>query len=45
MIFISPKIVYNAEDTEYLLQQELSRRRARLHDEIEELVSSHTESK
>ena len=45
VIFISPKIDYNAEDTEYLLQQELSRRRARLHDEIEELVSSHTESK
>ena len=41
VIFITPRVVYNAEDTEYLLQQELSRRRARLHDELEALVNKH----
>jgi type IV pilus assembly protein PilQ len=39
VIFITPTLVHNAEDTEYLLQQELALRQARLKDEIEKLVT------
>jgi len=38
VIFIKPTIVHSSEDTEYLLQLELDRRRSRLQDEIEALV-------
>jgi len=38
VIFITPQIVYNAQDTEFLLQQELQRRKVRLKDELEALV-------
>jgi type IV pilus assembly protein PilQ len=38
MIFIQPRLVHSGEDTEFLLQQELSKRRQRLADQIEELV-------
>jgi len=39
VIFITPRIVRSTQDTEFLLQQELLRRRTRLHDEIEALVN------
>ena len=39
VIFITPTLVHSAEDTEFLLQQELQRRRARLKDEVEALVN------
>ncbi|MFT4543231.1 MAG: type IV pilus assembly protein PilQ [Planctomycetota bacterium] len=39
VIFITPDIVYNANDTELLLQKELGRRKVRLSDEIESLVA------
>ena len=39
VIFITPTLVHNSEDTEFLLQQELARRSARLKDEIEKLVA------
>jgi type IV pilus assembly protein PilQ len=39
VIFITPTLVHNSEDTEFLLQQELGRRSARLKDEIEALVA------
>ncbi len=38
VIFVTPTLVHSAEDTEFLLQQELARRRTRLHDEIESLA-------
>jgi len=38
MIFIQPRLVHSAEDTEFLLQQELSKRRGRLIEEVEALV-------
>jgi len=38
MVFITPSLVHSAEDTEFLLQQELQRRRTRLTDQIEALV-------
>ena len=38
MIFIQPRLVHSADDTEFLLQQELSKRRGRLIEEIEALV-------
>jgi type II secretory pathway component GspD/PulD (secretin) len=38
LVFITPTIVHSREDQELLLQQELSRRRASLKDEIEKLV-------
>ena len=39
VIFITPTLVHSSEDTEFLLQQELARRKARLKDEIEALVN------
>ena len=39
IIFLTPRIVRSTQDTEFLLQQELQRRRVRLHDEIEALVN------
>ncbi len=39
VIFITPRIVRSTQDTEYLLQKELERRRTRLHDEVEALVN------
>jgi len=39
VIFVTPQLVNNAEDTEYLLQQELQRRRSSLKDEVEALVN------
>ena len=39
VIFLTPRIVRSTQDTEFLLQQELLRRRTRLHDEIEALVN------
>ena len=38
VIFLTPKLVHSAADTEYLLQQELLRRRGRLQDEIDDLL-------
>ena len=38
MIFIQPRLVHSADDTEFLLQDELNKRRARLIDEIDALV-------
>ena len=38
VIFITPTLVHSAEDTEFLLQRELDRRRTRLRDEVESLV-------
>ena len=40
LIFITPSLVHNAEDAEFLLQQELQRRRNRLADEVEALLDS-----
>lgn len=40
MIFITPTLVHNADDAEFLLQQELQRRNNRLHDEVEALLES-----
>ncbi|MCP3916933.1 MAG: hypothetical protein GY711_15400 [bacterium] len=40
VIFITPKLVHTAEDSEYLLQQELRRRRTRIKDELMELEES-----
>jgi type II secretory pathway component GspD/PulD (secretin) len=39
LIFVTPTLVHSAEDTEYLLQKELSRRQIRLHDELEALYN------
>jgi pilus assembly protein CpaC len=39
IIFITPTLVNSAEDTEFLLQQELLRRRTRLKDEVEALLN------
>ena len=38
IIFIQPRLVHSAADTEFMLQQELHKRRARLIDEVEALV-------
>lgn len=38
LIFVTPKLVNSAQDTEFLLQRELERRRSRLSDEVEALV-------
>jgi len=38
VIFITPSLVHSSQDTEFILQQELGRRRTRLKDEIEALV-------
>lgn len=38
VIFLTPKLVHSADDTEYLLQQELLRRRGRLQDELDDLL-------
>jgi len=38
VIFITPTLVHSSQDTEFILQQELGRRRTRLKDEIEALV-------
>ena len=40
MVFITPTIVHSSEDTEILLQQELRRRRAKLKDELESLMTA-----
>lgn len=40
LIFITPTLVHNADDAEFLLQQELQRRRNRLRDEVEALQDS-----
>ncbi|HIG87826.1 MAG TPA: hypothetical protein EYQ25_12345 [Planctomycetes bacterium] len=39
IIFVTPQLVNSAEDTEFLLQQELQRRRTRLKDEVEALLN------
>ncbi|MDF1836548.1 MAG: hypothetical protein P1V35_01650, partial [Planctomycetota bacterium] len=38
LIFLTPTLVHSAEDTEYILQQELLRRRSSLREEIEEMM-------
>ncbi|MEZ6005267.1 MAG: hypothetical protein R3F33_13880 [Planctomycetota bacterium] len=38
LIFLTPTLVHSAEDTEYILQQELMRRRGSLREEIEQLL-------
>jgi type IV pilus assembly protein PilQ len=38
VIFITPSLVHSSQDTEFILQQELGRRRTRLKDEVEALV-------
>ncbi len=38
VIFLTPKLVHSADDTEYLLQQELLRRRGRLQEELDDLL-------
>ncbi len=38
MIFIQPRLVHSSGDTEFLLQQELSKRNSRLVEEVEALV-------
>ncbi len=38
LIFLTPTMVHSAEDTEYILQQELMRRRSSLRDEIEAML-------
>lgn len=38
LVFLTPTIVHNSQDTELLLQQELRRRRMRISDEIDNLV-------
>ena len=38
VIFVTPRLVHSAEDTEYLLQEELRNRRERLHKQVEALV-------
>jgi type IV pilus assembly protein PilQ len=40
IIFITPTLVHNADDSEFILQQELQRRSNRLADEIEALLDS-----
>ncbi|MEO1698667.1 MAG: secretin N-terminal domain-containing protein [Planctomycetota bacterium] len=40
LIFITPTLVHSADDAEFLLQQELQRRRNRLADEVEALQDS-----
>jgi len=39
IIFVTPQLVNSAEDTEFLLQQELMRRRTRLKDEVDALLN------
>ncbi len=43
LIFITPSLVHNSEDAEFLLQQELQRRKNRLADEVEALLDEDTE--
>ena len=38
VVFITPSLVHSAEDTEFLLQQELQRRRRSLRDQVDALV-------
>jgi len=38
LIFITPTLVHNSEDAEFLLQQELQRRKNRLADEVDALL-------
>lgn len=40
IIFITPTLVHNAQDAEFLLQQELQRRKTRLRDEVEALMDA-----
>ena len=40
IIFITPTLVHNSDDSEFILQQELQRRSNRLADEIEALLDS-----
>ena len=43
LIFITPSLVHNSEDAEFLLQQELQRRKTRLADEVEALLDEEAE--
>jgi len=43
LIFITPSLVHNSEDAEFLLQQELQRRKNRLADEVEALLDEDAE--
>jgi len=43
LIFITPSLVHNSEDAEFLLQQELQRRKNRLADEVEALLDEDPE--
>ena len=43
LIFITPSLVHNSEDAEFLLQQELQRRKNRLADEVEALLDEEVE--
>lgn len=43
LIFITPSLVHNSEDAEFLLQQELQRRKTRLADEVEALLDDEAE--
>lgn len=43
LIFITPSLVHNSEDAEFLLQQELQRRKNRLADEVEALLDEEIE--
>ena len=38
MVFITPTIVYSSADAERILQDEMQRRRVKLHDQLKELV-------
>ncbi|MGK0218791.1 MAG: general secretion pathway protein D, partial [Planctomycetota bacterium] len=44
VIFITPHLVHSAEDAEYLLQQELLRRRGELRNEIDSLLDPNFKS-
>ena len=44
VIFITPHLVHSAEDAEFLLQQELLRRRGKLKDELDELLDPNFKS-
>jgi general secretion pathway protein D len=44
LVFITPTIVHSASDTERILQNEFLRRRSRMVDEIESMVSPETKA-
>jgi type IV pilus assembly protein PilQ len=40
LVFLTPSIVHSSEDTDFLLRQELMRRRTKLKDEINQMISA-----